>query len=84
MSLQKESITVSLLIVLLFSIPTSVEARSVYAIPKHDFGEILNVYDILEGQMEGQLEYRAVSGQLSVIWADYRFILDMVRQMQYN
>ena len=61
MSPQKECITVSLLIVLLFSIPTSVEARSVYAIPKHWSvgGATLNVYDVLEGAKESQLEYRA-------------------------
>ena len=62
MSLQKDSITVSLLIVLLFSIPTSVEARSVYAIPRHMVGQdsTINVYDVLENADEGQLEYRAV------------------------
>jgi len=58
MSFQKETITLGLFIVLLCDIPTRVEARSVYAIPQHA-GSSLNVYDVLEGIQEGQLEYRA-------------------------
>ena len=58
MSFSHKSITVSLLIILLCGIPISVEARSVYAIPQHA-GSNLNVYDVLEGAQEGQLEYRA-------------------------
>lgn len=58
MLLQKERVTISLLIIFLFSIPTSVQGRSVYAIPEHD-GSNLNVYDVLEGPQEGHLEYRA-------------------------
>ena len=58
MAIQKKCFTFGLIIVLVCSIPTSVEARSVYAIPKHE-GLSLNVYDVLEGAQEGQLEYRA-------------------------
>ena len=58
MSFQKERITISSLIIFLCSFPTSVQARSVYAIPQHT-GSTVNVYDVQEGAQEGQLEYRA-------------------------
>ena len=59
MALQKEAFTVSVFIIILCAIPTSIEAASVYAIPKHT-GKTVNVYDIQEGAQEGQLEYRAM------------------------
>jgi len=58
MSSQKENISLGLIIFLLCVITTSVHGRSVYAIPTHT-AAILNVYDVLEGAQEGQLEYRA-------------------------
>jgi len=61
MILRNKTTTRGLLIVFtfMFTFEASAEAASVYAIPKHDWGERLNVYDVLEGPHEGQLEYRA-------------------------
>jgi len=74
MTLQKGAITVSVFIIILCAIPTSIEARSVYAIPKHT-DKTLNVYDVLEGTQEGQLEYRATY-QLNPILSPTDVVID--------
>jgi len=88
MSNRKKISTIGLLTILaiLLICQNSVIANSVYAIPDHWGPEeaTLNVYDVLEGSDEGKLAYRPFSGRLSVILADFRFILDMVRKIEYN
>jgi len=61
MSLRNETLTFNLLLsfVLFCNVHSLSTAASVYAIPKHWNGATVNVYDILEGNAEGELEYRA-------------------------
>ena len=60
MRFQKKTFRIVLFSILVFMVTSQTPAGvdSVYAIPKHT-GATVNVYDILEGPQEGELEYRA-------------------------
>lgn len=56
---QKNVITLSLFAFFIFIFISPAKADSVYAIPKHWGASELDVYEILEGNDEGKLDYRA-------------------------